>query len=125
MARGVPKATFVKYSMTQKAASRSDMRQSSRLHGFIGRSTAAPEEILFRRFVDIVNLATTIIAVISKATGDARGEYGQAIRQSGDVCGLGVGGRMRSELEMWANGQCAGRPAEYRWRPLFNAAKFG
>jgi len=28
------------------------------------------------------------------------------------------------ELEMWANAQRDGRPAEYRWRPLFNAAKF-
>jgi len=26
---------------------------------------------------------------------------------------------------MWANAQCDGRPAEYRWHPLFNAAKFG
>jgi len=26
---------------------------------------------------------------------------------------------------MWANAQRDGRPAEYRWRPLFNAAKFG
>jgi len=25
---------------------------------------------------------------------------------------------------MWANAQRDGRPAEYRWRPLFNAAKF-
>ena len=23
---------------------------------------------------------------------------------------------------MWANAQCDGHPAEYRWRPLFNAA---
>ena len=30
-----------------------------------------------------------------------------------------------SELEMWANAQRDGRPAEYRWCPLFNAAKFG
>jgi len=29
------------------------------------------------------------------------------------------------KLEMWANSQRDGRPAEYRWRPLFNAAKFG
>jgi len=28
-------------------------------------------------------------------------------------------------LEMWANAQRDGRPAHYRWRPLFNAAKFG
>ena len=26
---------------------------------------------------------------------------------------------------MWANAQPNGRPAEHRWRPLFNAAKFG
>jgi len=26
---------------------------------------------------------------------------------------------------MWANAQRDGRPAAYRWRPLFNAAKFG
>ena len=25
---------------------------------------------------------------------------------------------------MWANAQRDGRPAEYKWRPLFNAAKF-
>jgi len=26
---------------------------------------------------------------------------------------------------MWANAQRDGRPADYRWRPMFNAAKFG
>jgi len=26
------------------------------------------------------------------------------------------------QLEMWANAQSDGRPAEYRWRPLFNTA---
>jgi len=26
---------------------------------------------------------------------------------------------------MWAIAQRDGRPAEYSWRPLFNAAKFG
>ena len=30
-----------------------------------------------------------------------------------------------NKLEMWANAQRDGRPAEHRWRPLFNAAKFG
>jgi len=29
------------------------------------------------------------------------------------------------KLEMWANAQRDGHPAEYRWRPLFNTAKFG
>jgi len=31
----------------------------------------------------------------------------------------------QTKLEMWANAQRDGRPVEYRWRPLFNAAKFG
>ena len=33
--------------------------------------------------------------------------------------------RQRKTLEttMWANDQRDGRPAEYRWRPMFNAAK--
>ena len=30
-----------------------------------------------------------------------------------------------AKLEMWASAQRDGCPAEYRWRPLFNAAKFG
>ena len=29
------------------------------------------------------------------------------------------------KTRMWANAQRDDRPAEYRWRPLFNAAKFG
>jgi len=29
------------------------------------------------------------------------------------------------KLEMWANAQRNGRPAKYRWRPLFNATKYG
>jgi len=32
---------------------------------------------------------------------------------------------IQTELDMWANAQRDGRPAEHRWRPLFNAAKFG
>jgi len=31
----------------------------------------------------------------------------------------------RVQLDMRANAQHDGRPAEHRWRPLFNAAKFG
>jgi len=29
------------------------------------------------------------------------------------------------KTRMWANAQWDGRPAERRWRPLFNAANFG
>jgi len=27
----------------------------------------------------------------------------------------------KTQLEMWANAQRDGRPAEYRWSPLFNS----
>jgi len=33
--------------------------------------------------------------------------------------------KQNKNTRMWANAQCDGRPAEHRWRPLFNAAKFG
>ena len=33
--------------------------------------------------------------------------------------------QFKIKTRMWANAQRDGRPAEYRWRPLFNAAKFG
>ena len=33
--------------------------------------------------------------------------------------------RKKFSTRMWANAQRDGRSAEYRWRPLFNAAKFG
>jgi len=32
---------------------------------------------------------------------------------------------IHSPTRMWANAQRDGRPAEHRWRPLFNAPKFG
>jgi len=30
-----------------------------------------------------------------------------------------------NETTMWENAQLDGRAAQYRWRPLFNAEKFG
>ena len=32
--------------------------------------------------------------------------------------------KKQDETRMWANAQRDGRPAEHRWRPLFNAANF-
>jgi len=33
--------------------------------------------------------------------------------------------KKKERTRMWTNAQRDGRPAEYNWRPLFNAAKFG
>jgi len=33
--------------------------------------------------------------------------------------------RKHISTRMWANAERDGRPAEHRWRPLFNAAMFG
>jgi len=46
------------------------------------------------------------------------------------LCGWGVkdmgdSKELQTVTRMWANAQRDGHPAEYRWRPLFNAAKFG
>ena len=40
---------------------------------------------------------------------------------------VAAGSKVRYPIttRMWANAQRDGRPAEHRWRPLFNAAKFG
>ena len=42
--------------------------------------------------------------------------------QTSNLRRLGLGEERKKELEMWDNAQRDGRPAEYRWRPLFNAA---
>jgi len=39
------------------------------------------------------------------------------------ACRITYGGHKTTR--MWANAQRDGRPAKHRWRPLFNAAKFG
>ena len=39
--------------------------------------------------------------------------------------GTDVQAETQRRNRMWANAQRDGRPAEHRWRPLFNAAKFG
>jgi len=51
------------------------------------------------------------------------------------MCGVKVTDKLCNELRqrlgmnditsMWANAQRDGRPAEHRWCPIFNAAKFG
>jgi len=40
------------------------------------------------------------------------------------ICSFSYG-HFYLKLEMWANAQRDGRPAKYRWRSLFNTAKFG
>jgi len=39
-----------------------------------------------------------------------------------DICDDQPATENKAELEMWANAQRDGCPAECRWRPLFNAA---
>jgi len=36
-----------------------------------------------------------------------------------------VWNKLRQKTRMWASAQRDGRPVKYRWRPLFNATKFG
>jgi len=53
-----------------------------------------------------------------------------SLLMTGKLCGIWLRSYMLHGSEtwptrMWANAQPDGRPAEHRWRPLFNAAKFG
>ena len=65
-------------------------------------------------------------ASLSRDISTASGAYSRSLR-------LGVAttnvfllvNQTITKPETWANAQRDGRPAEYRWRPLFNAAKFG
>jgi len=41
------------------------------------------------------------------------------------LCRTIVHSAMHTHTRMWANAQRDGRPAKYRWHPLFNATKFG
>jgi len=47
------------------------------------------------------------------------------IQNAGLRCAARGSLKIQDATRMWANAQRDGRPAEYRWRPLFNAAKFG
>jgi len=52
--------------------------------------------------------------------------YGSMVDIQSPTAEIRRGKRMnKKELEMLANAQRDGCPVEYRWRPLFNAAKFG
>jgi len=42
-----------------------------------------------------------------------------------DCIRIDIVAALKKITRMWANSQRDGCPAEYRWRPLFNAAKFG
>jgi len=52
-------------------------------------------------------------------------ELPQLLSQNTNMFGEATAALKLTETRMWANAQRDGRPAEYRWRPLFNAAKFG
>jgi len=43
------------------------------------------------------------------------------------ICGTGMMQKRVYQVptRKWANAQRDGRPAEHKWRPLFNAANFG
>jgi len=41
------------------------------------------------------------------------------------ICGGEIRRGKEDRTRMWANAQPDCRPAEHKWRPLFNAAKFG
>ena len=59
----------------------------------------------------------TLIANVLVIFGRLAAKMGMNIQPSPDLT-------LPNLTRMWANAQPDGRPAEHRWRPLFNAAKF-
>ena len=53
------------------------------------------------------------------------GEYVSILVSKADLTTETKQRKTNPELEIWANAQRDGRPAEHRWSPLFNAPKFG
>jgi len=51
--------------------------------------------------------------------------WGVGLWTSIRMCSITRTDAIALSTRMWANAQRDGRPAKYRWRPLFNAAKFG
>ena len=71
---------------------------------------------LSRRRLDVCHTSTRDVALVRISNAGLKRA----------ACGLlEMQDAKNRQLEMWANAQRDGRPAEYRWRPLFNAAKFG
>jgi len=70
-----------------------------------------------------------VIIIHLSSSQDACSQYEQDLSQlQADVAELKtaiIHPPKTGKTRMWANAKRDGRPAEYRWRPLFNAAKFG
>jgi len=77
---------------------------------FLSSSFSSPN--LSRHRVDVYHTSTHGVALVRIYNAGLK----RAPRGSLEI---------QDALEMWANAQSDGRPAEYRWCPLFNAAKFG
>jgi len=76
--------------------------------------------------IKLVVTSSASVAVDLDASGiariwcDRRGRGRGAQNYTKTICTV-----YKIYIEMWANAHRDGRPAEYRWRRLFNAAKFG
>jgi len=63
---------------------------------------------------------------IPKGTSSrAKQSYDAQINKIGPPVGARRDPKNKIKTRMWANAQRDGCPVEYRWRPLFEAAKFG
>jgi len=80
--------------------------------------------VLFCFRLDFV-LVLFAFVVLGLVSSELRQEISWEERLQNDLFLCRVGRKTLTQLEMWANAQRDGRPAERRWRPLFNAAKFG
>ena len=70
----------------------------------------------------IKSYISRVFAAFEQTIVDGLFRYTAAVDFLRQPIQIGSAPHFMSKLEMWANAQRDGRPAEYRWRPLFNAA---
>ena len=101
-------------------------------------------QMIFAYLLSILISVRTIVQKTDSPIVDSIGQNYRPMRQRSDsfeiallcltkICFESIGSPSHRTItninllltRMWANAQPDGRPAEHRWRPLFNAAKFG
>ena len=85
-----------------------------------GSPINAIKSTLLSRFMSVLVLVISAAALMQRRQRLNERVVDRGIRDSSDLQWSN-----HDNTRMWASAQRDGRSAKYRWRPLFNAAKFG
>jgi len=69
-------------------------------------------------------LISTVVSKLQDLSRSQAVKHTVKVIMSQKLCKIGKL-LLQTTTRMWANAQPDGHPAEHKWRPLFNAPKFG